>query len=316
LSRFVDFKALKERVSIEEVLSYYGLLEELKRSHDTLTGRCPIHKGNSTTSFKVSLSRNLWNCFGPCKGGNILDLVAQLENVEIREAALLIAERFSVQAAKPTRARASPAPSQLEATAQPEPRANPPLRFERLQHLDPNHASVRRLGFAQSTIEHFEAGRCSVGIMRGRIAIPIHNANGGLVAYVGKATTAAQEERYKYPDGFRKELEVYNLHRAARSQRLGQSGLIVTSGFLDAFRIHEAGFDNVVALLGFTASPEQLSALHRVFGGRPHAALIVKQNPAIGELLSRLCPQFFVRLVALDRHPGDLSTSDTQQALS
>jgi len=226
LSRFVDFKALKERVGIEEVLSYYGLLEELKRSHDTLTGRCPIHKGNSTTSFKVSVSRNLWNCFGPCKGGNILDLVAQLENVEIREAALLIAERFSVQPTSPTRARASPAPSQLEATAQPEPRANPPLRFERLQHLDPSHASVRRLGFAQATIDHFEAGRCSVGIMRGRIAIPIHNANGGLVAYVGKATTAAQEERYKYPDGFRKELEVYNPSMFGEVHNLIEKGLL------------------------------------------------------------------------------------------
>ncbi len=316
MSPFVDFKALKESVSIEEVLSYYGLLEELKRSNDTLTGRCPIHKGTSTTSFKVSLSRNIWNCFGPCKGGNILDLVAQLENVEIREAALLIAERFGVQASRPTGARVSPASSQPEAAAQPEARANPPLRFERLQHLDPDHASVRRLGLERATIEHFEAGYCSLGMMRGRIAIPIHNAKGELVAYAGKATRAKQQERYKYPDGFRKELEVYNLQRAARSKRLAENGVIVTSGFLDAFRIHEAGFDNVVALLGFTPSPEQLTALARAFAGRPNVTVIIKQNPSIGELLTRLCAQFFVRLVALDRHPGDLSTPDTQQALS
>lgn len=315
MSPFVDFKALKERVSIEDVLRSYGLLEELKRSNDTLSGRCPIHKGTSTTSFKVSLSRNIWNCFGPCQGGNILDLVAQLEHVEIREAALLIAERFNVQPASPARARTAQAVSEPAAAA-PEARSNPPLRFERLQHLDPNHAAVRRLGFTPATIEHFEVGYCSRGLMRGRIAIPIHNAEGELVAYAGKATRAKQHERFKYPEGFRKELEVYNLQRAARSKRLGKSGLIVTSGFLDAFRIHEAGFDNVVALLGFTPSPEQLTALQRAFAGRPNATVVIKRNPAIGELLTRLCPLFFVHLVALDRHPGDLSTGDIQQALS
>jgi hypothetical protein len=52
---FVDFKAVKAAITMEQVLQHYGLLEKFKRGTDSLNGPCPIHKGSNPTQFRVSL---------------------------------------------------------------------------------------------------------------------------------------------------------------------------------------------------------------------------------------------------------------------
>lgn len=43
---FVSFEAVKQAVSLTQVLERYGLLDTLKRrGADALTGPCPIHGG-------------------------------------------------------------------------------------------------------------------------------------------------------------------------------------------------------------------------------------------------------------------------------
>src|SRR5580700_8743497 len=94
-SKFVDFKAVKSALSMERVLEHYGLLDNFKRSGDSLSGPCPIHKGSNPTQFRVSLSKNVWNCFSECKhGGNTLDFIAKMENVSIHAAAQKAIEWF------------------------------------------------------------------------------------------------------------------------------------------------------------------------------------------------------------------------------
>ena len=90
-NQFVDFKAAKSAVSMEQTLQHYGLLEKLKRSGDSLTGACPIHRGSNPTQFRVSLGKNLWNCFSDCKGGgNVLDFIAKMEDISIHAAAVKV----------------------------------------------------------------------------------------------------------------------------------------------------------------------------------------------------------------------------------
>ena len=96
---FVNFKAVKARVSIRDVLERYGLLGRLTQKGSRLVGLCPIHhKGGPTPGkshpqqFSVDLAKNAWKCFaGSCgKSGNQIDLVAALEQIEFRAAALLM----------------------------------------------------------------------------------------------------------------------------------------------------------------------------------------------------------------------------------
>ena len=97
---FVDFKAVKAAITMEQVLQHYGLLEKFKRGTDSLNGPCPIHKGSNPTQFRVSLSKNIWNCFSECKhGGNVLDFIAEMEEVSIHAAALKAIAWFNLDPA-------------------------------------------------------------------------------------------------------------------------------------------------------------------------------------------------------------------------
>ena len=83
-SPFVDFKTVKESVSILQILDHYQLTDTFKQNGDSLTGPCPLHGGQSPTQFRVSISKNCWNCFSECKhGGNILDFVSRNLNREV-----------------------------------------------------------------------------------------------------------------------------------------------------------------------------------------------------------------------------------------
>src|SRR5580692_1702560 len=96
-SSFVDFKAVKTAITMEQILEHYGLLDRFKRSGDSLSGPCPIHKGENPTQFRVSISKNIWNCFSECKhGGNTLDFIARMENVSIHAAALKAIDWFGL----------------------------------------------------------------------------------------------------------------------------------------------------------------------------------------------------------------------------
>src|SRR5579871_1317694 len=83
---FVDFKEIKQRVSIEDVLGRYGV--QLRRvNQNSLRGRCPLpthSSAKSAESFSAHTGKNIWACqSASCaearqgkKGGNILDFVA------------------------------------------------------------------------------------------------------------------------------------------------------------------------------------------------------------------------------------------------
>ncbi|MDR3457498.1 MAG: CHC2 zinc finger domain-containing protein [Verrucomicrobiae bacterium] len=96
-SQFVDFKAVKAAITMEQVLGHYGIMDKFKRGTDSLNGPCPIHKGSNPTQFRVSISKNIWNCFSECKhGGNVLDFISEMEQVSIHAAALKAIEWFSL----------------------------------------------------------------------------------------------------------------------------------------------------------------------------------------------------------------------------
>ena len=92
---FIDYNQLKTCVSIIMVLDHYGWLRQLKGTGNTVRSTCPIHNGTNDKQFVVNIRKNTWCCFGDCrKGGSILELVAEVEKIEIREAAVRIASWF------------------------------------------------------------------------------------------------------------------------------------------------------------------------------------------------------------------------------
>ena len=227
-STFVDFKAVKAAITMEQVLEHYGLLDKFKRGSDSLSGPCPIHKGSNPTQFRVSISKNIWNCFSECKhGGNVLDFIARMENVSIHAAALKAIEWFNLD---PEAMSADSERGSRRTEARRRRRRRPPTEAGRKapapapenEHtqqaleIPPGQAgaqssvSLAERGLTLETIVDFGIGFCAKGMMADRIAIPIHNAEGEVVAYAGRFPGEPAEDtpKYKLPQGFRKSQEL------------------------------------------------------------------------------------------------------------
>ena len=254
-SGWVDFKDIKARVSIVQILEHYGALASLSKggNGDRLSGACPIHGGTNKTHFRASVSKNCWNCFGTCQGGgNVIDFVAKKEAIGFREAALLIGEWFSCDGNDcfnqtdrvPESSMAEDAPRSRGADKGREAllqdaendMPNKPLGFA-LQNLDTAHPYLAERGLSEKAIAEFGLGYCQKGSMAGRVVIPIHNAEGQLVAYAGRwpGTTRSEDTpKYKLPAGFRKAQELFNYHRAIASEE--EMPLVVVEGFFDAIK--------------------------------------------------------------------------------
>ena len=99
-ARRIYFEQLKRLVSITMILARYGI--ELRQQGQQLYGTCPIHHGSNKRRFTVKPATSEWHCFGDCqRGGAMLEFVAAMENVEIIEAARLVARWFAIGTSNP-----------------------------------------------------------------------------------------------------------------------------------------------------------------------------------------------------------------------
>ena len=112
--RWVRFAEVKAAVSMRLVLEDYGVLEKLRRSgREQYRGRCPIHRGEGRDAFHAHLGKNVFHCFACGAGGNVLDLVAKLEQCSMREAGLRLQRRYVAGGLAPAPRQSEPGEGQL-----------------------------------------------------------------------------------------------------------------------------------------------------------------------------------------------------------
>lgn len=92
---FVDFRDIRSRITMEQVLQHYNLLNTFKRSGHNLSGPCPIHGGNHS-HFYCDARKSFWNCVGKCCGGDAIDFVVEMERISSVKAASLIKMWFKL----------------------------------------------------------------------------------------------------------------------------------------------------------------------------------------------------------------------------
>ena len=97
MATWISFGDLKAWVSMQDILAHYGMLGSLRRQGDELVGICPFHD-DKRPSFSANISKDMFQCFaGSCqKRGDILDFVANMEGVDVRQAALMVKEWFEI----------------------------------------------------------------------------------------------------------------------------------------------------------------------------------------------------------------------------
>lgn len=280
---WVSFDEIKKTVSLETVIRHYRIPLRSVGSN-TLRGKCPLptHTSKeSKESFTATLTKGTggaWACQSQScikargrVGGNVLDFVAAMEKCSVRDAAIKLQTWFLVPAAgngsgpamindREKSARKIPElVSKKETNGGGDQQVNKPLGFE-LQKIDHAHPYLTERGLTAETVKTFGVGFFSgKGSMHNRIVIPIHDAKGKLVAYAGRSIDGS-EPRYKFPAGFHKSRELYNLHRVSN-----EVSAILVEGFFDCMKVTQAGFP-CVALMGSTMSAEQEELIRQHFG--------------------------------------------------
>jgi DNA primase len=309
MSPYIDFAFVKENASFERVLSRYNIAVRGTGSQRSVL--CPFH-AEKRPSCRVDLERKIFHCFACDESGNILEFVARIEGdaEDLRAAALKIAEICGIATAPP-RAPSAPrrgAHRRKEATPSKPPAAakpgfpappkpsggpiNPPLTFA--LKLDPDHPYLAERGLSAELVALFGLGYCKRGTMAGRIAIPIHDEAGELVAYAGRwpgDELPEGIERYLLPKKFEKSRVLFNLHRLGDAEHV-----VLVEGYWSVFRLHALGVP-VAGLMGSSVSEEQVELLR----GRStrYVSLLLDGDEAGRRARERVLPAlasaFFVR---------------------
>ena len=326
----LDFKRLRAEADFSAVLTSYGI--ELKKD-GTRPGQfkalCPFHD-DKDPSLKINTEKNIFHCFVCEAKGNILEFVMKMDGVDIRPAALKVASicglggEAAQPAAKPkagakaktsaaVKAAAKPAPAAASAAASektqevntpPADGPNPPMSFAlKLDGSEEMLAWLAGRGLDAIAVETFGLGQVSARSksIGGRLAIPIHDRSGALVAYCGRHigdTIPEDVPKYILPKGFRKDIELFNLHRV-RGMSPAPNFVVLFESFFSVMR--HATHVPAVSAMGRTISEAQVALLREMAIAK---VVVVFDGDEPGrqggrEAAAALAPHFWTRVVDL-----------------
>lgn len=216
---------------------------------------CPFHNNTEDPAFAIDKRLGLWTCFNPsCANSGTLEmLVKRTRGLNQFEAFRLIT-KYKNEVGSSLADRLSEIKEK-----QPDFVEFPTGPVERMIRDFPNSKEAREYmmnrGFSWNTLEHFEIGYST---KRDMVVVPMHDPNGMLIGFVGRSI---EGKIFKNSDGLPKSKTAWNFHRAKQH---GET-VIVTESSFDAMRVHQAGYPNVIALLGGHASTYHLNQLGQTF---------------------------------------------------
>lgn len=240
---------------IGSILSAIGMDVESETGKDFIC-YCPYHSNTDTPSFSVSKYSGVFLCFNAMCGakGILTQLVRDKLDEPMTEFELI---RF---VNKHKAGRISYAERAKKRIAQQEFTLLPDEMFQRLHDGLWNYPEAVRYmvedrSFDEETLEHFMIGYSSKNDM---ITVPMQESTGKYVGLIGRSLVG---KSFKNSVGLPVSRTLWNLHRA----KAASDTVIICEASFDAMRIHQAGYPNVVALLGGNLSSIHIEQFQRHF---------------------------------------------------
>ena len=232
-------------ITIKDIL-HRGAVSIVSEMGSEIVAYCPFHSNMNTPSFSINRYTGLWQCFNPeCnQRGGIRSLKKLLLNEDHRSDNY-VSESYIDKILNDVEEEAGEDMDEQMDNC----RIDYDTSSEVLQSL------IDR-GFDLETLTYFEVGYSST---KNRIVIPARDQFFRLVGLIGRAVTNDQIPRYLYSTGFPKGKILFNLCNAKTFD-----DVIVVEGSLDAMKIHQAGYPNVVATLGAIITEDQMELLKRM----------------------------------------------------
>ncbi len=255
---YVDFAALKERVPIADAVRFLGL--KLRQRHDQLRGPCPACNSGGDRALVITPAKQAFYCFGGRTGGDIIALVAHVRGTDMKDAAAFLQAQTGGSSSGPT-GHSSPE-ERVKGDTNQGARVLKPLTY-----LEPDHVLVRALCLDAETCTAFGAGYAPKGILRGRLAIPIHDwRSDTLVAYCGYAVKG-EEPKLIFPKDFDPREHLFG------AERTGEGETILMHDPVEVMLAHQNGITGGIAFLTEDVTPAQFQFLAAMMGEREAASL-------------------------------------------
>jgi DNA primase len=187
---FIDFKLIKERISLPQAIQILGIQMRLKGNQ--YRSECPTCKHGGDRALAVTIGEGFY-CHSFGKGGDVIAFVAHVRDEGQREAAEFLAQ-YAGMDNSPNR---SPAPAEQKGEA-----------LKPLDYLVHEHEVLELLGLSPAVCEALGAGYAPKGTMNGRVLIPLHTKEGKLIGYMGIATRVDQTPLIKFPSNLEEMCQV------------------------------------------------------------------------------------------------------------
>lgn len=286
---------IKSRNDIVDIISSYIQVKSAGLNYKAL---CPFHS-EKTPSFSISTQKQMYKCFGCGEGGDVINFVMKMENIDFMEALEFLAQKSGVEINK---GKISDESKENINKKQKLYQINlDAARYFFKSMSDLNNTGYKYLknrGLDNKVIKYFGLGysrndwhdlnnyllkkgydqqnlidaglaiqtknkKNYINRFRNRVMFPIFDHRGKVIAFGGRVL---DESLPKYLNSsetilFNKRKNLYGLNFAKKN--IKNDTLIIVEGYMDVISLFQYGIKNVVASLGTALTIEQAKLIKK-----------------------------------------------------
>ena len=288
---------IDEVISRSDIVNVISQYISLKNSGSSYSGLCPFHS-EKTGSFHVNQNKQIYKCFGCGEGGDVINFIMKIENLDFMEAVKLLAQKNGIEFNTNLSEADKKKMEEIKLMQDIHLKA---ARFYFSNLINSKNAGydyLRKRGLSDKIIKRFGLGYSlyswnslmdyllSIGYekkdlvksglvthkengdkyydkFRNRVMFPIFDYRGNVIGFGGRVLDDSMPKYLNSPDTilFNKRYNLYGLNYAKKS--IKNDTLILVEGYMDLISLVEYGIENVVATLGTALTNEQGKLIKR-----------------------------------------------------
>ena len=288
---------VKSRCDIVDVISDYI---KVQNSGANYKGLCPFH-GEKTPTYYINSQKQIYKCFGCGEGGDVINFVMKMENLEFMDAVKLLARICGVEVNTNMDEQSKLKMEKIKKFQDIHTEAARYYFSTLLSGKNYGYEYLRKRGLDDKTIKKFGLGFAKKGerswtelmeylMSKGydketlvecglvtykkekdkyfdrfvnRVMFPIFDYRGNVIGFGGRVLDDSLPKYLNSPDTliFNKKFNLYGLNFARKS--IVDRTIILVEGYMDLISIYQYGIKNVCATLGTALTVEQGNLLKR-----------------------------------------------------